>query len=104
MASQYLHGLPLRSKVGFRLTRGDVKPAQHSYPFEGKQTFSLLCTASGLPPMLLLAGGADQIVPEEQTRRFAEAAQRAGNEAEMARPRGRQGALRLAARSSRGCR
>ena len=52
VASQYLHGLPLRSKVGFRLTRGDVKPAQHSYPFEGKQTFSLLCTASGLPPML----------------------------------------------------
>ena len=39
-----------------------------------------LADRAGLPPMLLLTGGADQIVPCDQTRRFAEAAQAAGND------------------------
>eukprot|EP00908_Phaeocystis_cordata_P016012 Transcript_27223.p1 GENE.Transcript_27223~~Transcript_27223.p1 ORF type:complete len:429 (+),score=167.22 Transcript_27223:213-1499(+) len=39
-----------------------------------------LAERAGLPPMLLLTGGADQIVPCDQTRCFAEAAQAVGNE------------------------
>ena len=53
VASHWLHGLPLGSKVGFKLPRAEVRP-EVQYPFAGVKTFSLLCTASGLPPMYQL--------------------------------------------------
>ena len=40
-----------------------------------------LAGRSGLPPILLLCGGDDNIVPCEQSERFVEAAREAGNEA-----------------------
>ena len=39
-----------------------------------------LADQSGLPPMLLMSGGDDTVVPCEQTSQFAEAARAAGNE------------------------
>ena len=53
VASHWLHGLPLGSKVGFKLPRAEVRP-ELEFPFAGVTTFSLLCTASGLPPMYRL--------------------------------------------------
>eukprot|EP00966_Prymnesium_polylepis_P301832 6973315-Prymnesium_polylepis.1 len=42
---------------------------------------SPLSAAGGpaLPPILMLVGGSDEVVPRGQQRRFAEAARRAGN-------------------------
>ena len=53
VVSHWLHGLPLGSKVGFKLPRAEVRP-EVQYPFAGVKTFSLLCTESGLPPMYQL--------------------------------------------------
>ena len=57
-------------------------PAAKKFPDDDAISVSPLRLADrvGLPPMLLLTGSADQIVPCEQTSRFAEVAQDAGNE------------------------
>ena len=55
---------------------------QPAYPADDAASVSPLWFASRpkLPPMLLLTGGADQVVPCDQTTRFAEAARGAGND------------------------
>ena len=47
-ASEWLHGLPLGSKVGFKHIKFNIKA---QYPFDGKQTFTLLCAGTGITPM-----------------------------------------------------
>ena len=48
VASQYLHGLRLGSRVAFRHIRFNIKA---QYPFDGKQTFTFLCAGSGITPI-----------------------------------------------------
>ena len=63
---------------------GGLLPAARKFPLdEDAASVSPLTLAgrSGLPPILLLCGGDDNIVPCEQSERFVEAAREAGNEA-----------------------
>jgi len=46
--SQYLHGLPLGSQVSFKHIKFNIKS---QYPFEGKQTFTLIAAGTGISPM-----------------------------------------------------
>lgn len=56
---------------------GGIVPAVANYPADDAASVSPLRRASrsDLPPMLLLTGSADQVVPCDQTSRFAETAQ-----------------------------
>ena len=61
---------------------GGLLPAHKNFPLDDAASVSPLRRASrpDLPPMLLLTGGADQVVPCDQTRQFADVARAAGNE------------------------
>lgn len=67
----------------FGRRRVGLLPAVGRYPADDAASVSPLRRAaqrSDLPPMLLLTGSDDQVVPCEQTRRFSEAARAAGND------------------------
>ena len=77
------HDLLCRAPTGSGKTLAYLLPAAARFPTDDDAAaVEPLRHAGreGLPPMLLLTGGADQIVPCAQTRRFAEKAQAAGNE------------------------
>jgi acetyl esterase/lipase len=61
---------------------GGLLPAAERYPSDDAESVSPLRYASrpDLPPMLLLTGSADQVVPCDQTCQFAETARAAGND------------------------
>ncbi|KAL3930482.1 MAG: hypothetical protein SGPRY_001517, partial [Prymnesium sp.] len=46
--SQWLHGLPLGSKVSFKHIKFNIKA---QYPFEGKKTITLIAAGTGITPM-----------------------------------------------------
>lgn len=46
--SQWLYGLELGAKVGFKHIKFNIKA---QYPFEGKKSISLVCAGTGLAPM-----------------------------------------------------
>merc|ERR1719382_1859862 len=46
--SQWLHSLTIGTLVGFKHIKFNIKA---QYPFEGKQTFTLLCAGTGVTPM-----------------------------------------------------
>lgn len=66
----------------FGRRRGGFLPAVDRYPVDDAASVSPLRRASrpDLPPMLLLTGSADQIVPCDQTCQFVEKARAAGND------------------------
>jgi len=61
---------------------GGLLPSAECFPSDDAASVSPVRRAArpDLPPMLLLTGGADQVVPCEQTCRFTETAQAAGND------------------------
>ena len=61
---------------------GGLLPARERYPADDGASVSPLRRAgrADLPPMLLLAGGADPVAPCEQASHFAESARAAGND------------------------
>ena len=61
---------------------GGLLPSPSRYPSDDAASVSPLRRASrpDLPPMLLLTGSADQVVPCDQTAQFAETARAAGND------------------------
>jgi len=46
--SQWLYGLELGAKIGFKHIKFNIKA---QYPFEGKKSISLVCAGTGLAPM-----------------------------------------------------
>jgi len=48
VVSEWLYGLELGAKVGFKHTSFNIKAP---YPFEGKKSITLLCAGTGLAPM-----------------------------------------------------
>jgi len=49
VASQYLHGLAVGEKVGFKHIKFNIKA---QYPFEGKGSITMLCAGTGITPMV----------------------------------------------------
>jgi len=47
-ASQWLHGLEIGAKVGFKHIKFNIKA---QYPFEGKKTITMICAGTGITPM-----------------------------------------------------